>query len=398
MDGTPRLSRYGSDRTFSSSERPSPSEAGQLDTAIVFRRIIFSFPQFMKSFGHTADGREAHLYTLQNAHGLRADITNYGGIVVRLFTPDRRGKLDDVVLGFDSLGEYMAHSPYFGCIVGRVGNRVANGSFTLDGRTYTLAKNNQPGGIPCHLHGGLRGFDKVLWTAEPFTVPAGQGLRLRYRSVDGEEGYPGNLDVVVTYILGADDALKIEYSAASDKPTPVNLTNHTYFNLAGEGAPSVLSHALTLHASAYTPVNAGLIPTGEVATVADTPFDFRAPHTIGDRIERAHEQLRFAGGYDHNFVLDSRDGSVALAARVFEPQSGRILEVLTTEPGVQFYSGNFLKGAFAAKNGHVYQRRAGFCLETQHFPDSPNQPHFPSVILRPGETLQSTTVFRFSAR
>lgn len=352
----------------------------------------------MTLFGHTTDGREAHLYTLQNAHGLRAEISDYGGVIVRLFVPDRRGQLSDVVLGFDRLEDYLARSPYFGCIVGRVGNRIGNGRFTLDGQTYTLALNNRPGGIPCHLHGGLRGFDKVVWNAEPFAHADGEGLRLRYQSRDGEEGYPGNLDVTVTCVLGGDNGLRIEYTATTDRATPVNLTNHTYFNLAGEGAPAVLGHALTLNASAYTPVGPGLIPTGVIAPVNDTPFDFRAPHTIGDRIDRAHEQLRFAGGYDHNFVLDAPAGSLALAARVFEPQSGRILEVLTTEPGVQFYSGNFLSGAFAGKNGHVYQRRAGFCLETQHFPDSPNQPHFPSVILRPGQSMQSTTVFRFSAR
>ncbi|MDO8542457.1 MAG: aldose epimerase family protein [Opitutaceae bacterium] len=352
----------------------------------------------MTSFGQSPDGHEARLYTLENSNGFRAEITDYGGIIVRLFARDRKGRLGDVVLGFDTLAGYVAQSPYFGCIIGRVGNRIANGQFTLNGQTYTLAKNNRPGGIPCHLHGGMRGFDKVWWDAEPFTNADGGGLRLRYQSKDGEEGYPGNLDVSVTYLVTGDDALRIDYEAQTDRATPVNLTNHSYFNLAGEGAPPVLGHALTLNASAYTPVNAGLIPRGEITPVENTPFDFRAPHTIGDRIDRPHEQLRFAGGYDHNFALDARDGAPAIAATVLEPQSGRLLEVLTTEPGVQFYSGNFLTGMLAGKNGHVYPRRGGFCLETQHFPDSPNQPDFPPVILQPGATLHSTTVYRFSTR
>ncbi len=352
----------------------------------------------MKSFGQTPDGRDAQLYTLENSNGIRAEIANYGGIIVRLFTRDRKGALSDVVLGFDTLAEYIAQSPFFGCIVGRCGNRIAGGRFVLDGQSYTLAQNNKPGGIPCHLHGGRRGFDKVLWHAEPFSSPTGSALRLQYESKNGEEGYPGNLNVTVTYVLGGDDALTIVYEARTDRATPVNLTNHSYFNLAGEGAAPVLGHVLTLNASAYTPVNAGLVPQGEIAPVADTPFDFTAPHTIGERIDRPHEQLRFAGGYDHNFVLDARGGQLALAATVLEPQSGRLMEVLTTEPGVQFYSGNFLTGSLVGKNGHVYPRRGGFCLETQHFPDSPNQPHFPSVILRPGETLHSTTVYRFSTR
>lgn len=350
------------------------------------------------SFGQIPNGGAATLHVLQNMNGLRAEISDYGGTLVRLLAPDRHGRFRDVVLGFDSLSGYLDHSPYFGCIIGRFGNRIAGGRFTLDGNVYQLATNNAPGGIPCHLHGGLKGFDKKIWKAEPFSSADGPALRLSHRSVDGDEGYPGNLDVTVTYTLGADGALRLDYAATTDQPTPLNLTNHTYFNLAGEGSGDVLGHVLTLNATHYTPVNPGLIPTGAIAPVAGTPLDFRTPQRIGDRIDQPAEQLRLAGGYDHNFVLDAREGRPALAAAVFEPQSGRLLEILTTEPGVQFYSGNFLSGNFAGKGGHIYRRRGGFCLETQHFPDSPNQPHFPSAILRPGMTWRSTTVFRFSAR
>ncbi|PTX96433.1 aldose epimerase family protein [Opitutus sp. ER46] len=352
----------------------------------------------MKAFGLTPDGRETHLFSLRRDGGFGADISDFGGTLVRLFAPDRHGELADVVLGFDSVRGYTQPTcPYFGSTVGRCGNRIAHGRFTLDGKTYTLATNNAPAGIPCHLHGGPGGFDKVLWQAEQTTVGGDPVLRLRYQSREGEEGYPGNLDVTVEFTVTADQALRIDYSATTDKATPVNLTNHAYFNLAGEGSRSVLGHVLTLNATRYTPVNAGLIPLGELAPVADTPFDFRAPHTVGERIDRPNEQLRFGAGYDHNFVLDG-SGSLALAATVLEPLSGRELEVLTTEPGVQFYSGNFLDGTLPGKNGHTYPRRSGLCLETQHFPDSPNQPGFPSVILRPGRSYRSTTVFRFKAR
>lgn len=353
-----------------------------------------------KSFGQTPEGTTAQLHTLENASGFRVDITDYGATVVNLLVPDRHGHLADVVLGFDSVEGYIKDSPYFGATIGRCGNRIAHGRFQLDGKSYTLDTNNTPGGIPCHLHGGVRGFHTVLWRAERLSAVDGNALRLSYRSADGEEGYPGNLDVTVTFTVTRDNALRIEYQATTDAPTIVNLTNHSYFNLAGEGVDHVLGHILSLNASAYTPVNAGLIPTGEIAPVADTPFDFTAPHTFGERIELPNEQLRFAGGYDHNFVLDRPAGSdaLALAATVLEPQSGRLMEVFTTEPGLQFYSGNFLAGAFAGKHGHVYPKRGGFCLETQHFPDSPNQPSFPSVVLRPGATLRSTTVYRFSIR
>lgn len=352
----------------------------------------------MKAFGKTPDGRQTHLHTLRNDTGLSVDLADFGATVVRFLVPDRHGHAADVVLGFDAVEGYARPTgPYFGATIGRCGNRIAHGRFTLDGKSYALATNNSPGGLPCHLHGGPVGFDKVLWEAEPLSGGAGPALTFRYRSRDGEEGYPGNLDATVVFTLTSDNALRIEYTATTDQPTIVNLTNHSYFNLAGEGTRSVLGHVLTLNATRYTPVNAGLIPTGELAAVAETPFDFRAPHTIGERIERANEQLRFAGGYDHNFVLDGK-GGLSLAATVLEPQSGREMEVLTTEPGVQFYSGNFLDGTLLGKNGHAYERRSGFCLETQHFPDAPNHPSFPSVVLRPGETYKSMTVYRFRVR
>lgn len=349
----------------------------------------------MQPFGTLPDRREARLFTLTHASGFSAAITDFAGAVVRLLVPDRAGRLADVTLGFDSVAPYVKDSPFFGALVGRVGNRIAGGQFTLDGRTYTLATNNAPGGIPCHLHGGQRGFDKVLWSAEPTTRDGQPALLLRYTSPDGEEGYPGTLAVAVTYSLTADQGLRIDYTATTDRPTPVNLTNHCYFNLAGAG--DVLGHEVTLHARRYTPVTAGLIPTGAVTPVAGTPFDFTTPHAIGARIGQNHEQLRFGGGYDHNWVLDSADGSLALAATVREPASGRVMDVLTTEPGVQFYTGNFLDGQVPGKSGAAYPYRSGFCLETQHFPDSVNQPAFPSTILRPGQTYRSTTVYRFSA-
>jgi aldose 1-epimerase len=374
----------------------------------------------MKFFGRTPDGRDAHLYPLQNRGGFRAEISDYGGTLVRLLAPDREGAFADVTLGFDSVERYAAHTAYFGALIGRHGNRIAGGRFSLDGHTYSLAQNNAPAGIPCHLHGGNRGFDKVLWHAEPFRARDGEALRLRYRSPDGEENYPGRLDVTVVYTVAEmENALRIDYEATTDRATIVNLTNHAYFNLAGEGRGDVLGHRVVLHASRYTPVDAGLIPLGQLAPVAGTPFDFRTPHAIGERIDADDEQLRRGHGYDHNFVLDqtfagtdlrpdassSTDQTKAvsqhpphLAATVFEPQAGRTLEVLTTEPGVQFYSGNFLDGSLTGKSGQRYPRRSGFCLETQHFPDAPNQPAFPSTVLRPGETYRSTTVYRLGTR
>jgi aldose 1-epimerase len=298
--------------------------------------------------------------------------------------------MGDIVLGFDALDGYFSNSPYLGVVVGRYANRIANGRFSLDGATYTLATNNAPN----HLHGGVRGFDKVLWTSEPYRGPH-PTVRLRYRSDDGEEGYPGNLDVAVEYTLTEGNDLEIRYEATTDKATVVNLSNHSYFNLAGSG--DILAHRIQIHADRYTPVSSTLIPTGELAPVAGTPFDFRQVETIGARIDADHEQIRFGGGYDHNFVLNTAGtlAQLAPAARVVDPASGRTLEVRTSEPGVQFYTGNFLDGTVTGKGGVAYARRSGFCLETQHFPDSPNQPSFPSTVLRPGERFQSATVFTF---
>lgn len=348
----------------------------------------------VQPFGTDDDGSEVLLYTLENRHGLRVSITNYGGIVTRLHVPDRHGEFADVVLGHDSLASYLAGHPYFGAIVGRYGNRIAKGRFELDDIEYQLATNNGEN----HLHGGLRGFDKAVWEARPYADSAEAGLELSYVSADGEEGYPGRLSVTVTYALTDADQLRIEYTAETDAPTVLNLTHHGYFNLAGHNSGDILNHELALAASRFTPVDSGLIPTGELAPVAGTPFDFRDPTAIGGRIAGADPQLRYGGGYDHNFVIDDYDGTLRYAAGVYEPVSGRLMEVYTTEPGIQFYSGNFLDGSDMGKGGTAYGLRAGFCLETQHFPDSPNKPGFPSTVLRPGEVHLSTTIYQFSAR
>lgn len=342
-------------------------------------------------FGVMPDGSTAKLYTLTNSRGVEARITNYGGTVVSLKTPDRGGQLADVVLGFDTLDGYLGPHPYFGALIGRYGNRIAKGKFALGGTTYTLATNNGPNA----LHGGIKGFDKVLWSAE---TAAGASLVLTYISQDGEEGYPGTLNTKVTYTLTDDNALRIDYEASTDKPTVVNLTNHSYFNLKDTGASPILDHEIMIAASRYTPVDATLIPTGEIASVEGTPFDFRTATSIGARIDADHEQIKFGLGYDHNFVLDRTGDGLVLAAKVYEPTTGRELEVHTTEPGVQFYTGNFLDGSVVGKAGVAYQKRAAFCLETQHFPDSPNHPDFPSTVLEPRQTYRSTTVYKFSAR
>jgi aldose 1-epimerase len=345
-------------------------------------------------FGQTHDGRSAQLFSLRTTSGFQVDITDFGATIVRLLAPDRAGKLSDIALGFDTVTPYETVSPYFGATIGRVGNRIARGRFTLNGREYVLATNNEPGGRPCHLHGGRVGFDKVLWTAEPLEENA---LRMRYTSPDGEEGYPGMLQAEVTFRLTADHQLRIDYLATTDEPTPVNLTNHTYFNLRGEGRGTILDHHLQLNASEYTPVDPGQIPTGEIAPVEGTPFDFRTPRPIGERIDQDHAQLHAGGGYDHNLVLArTARAEPQLAATVLEPESGRILHVHTTEPGLQFYSGNFLDGSLRGKSGAAYVQRSGFCLETQHFPDAVNQPHFPSIILAPGDVYRSTTLYGFT--
>jgi aldose 1-epimerase len=334
------------------------------------------------AFGKTTDGTEVQLFTLTNAHGLKVGITNYGGTITSLQVPDKAGKLGDIVLGFDNVRgyqspEFLKSGPYFGALIGRYGNRIAQGQFTLDGKEYTLAKNNGEN----TLHGGKKGFDKVVWQAQPGTSADGQTLKL----------YPGNLNVTVVYTLTPDDALQIDYTATTDKATPVNLTNHAYFNLGLGQTKDVLGHQVTLPADRYTVVDAGLIPTGELRPVKGTPFDFTSPHTIGERIGQV------PGGYDHNWVLNQASGLHA-AASVYEPTTGRTMEVTTTEPGVQFYTGNFLDGTLKGKGGVVYGKHAGFCLETQHFPDSPNQPSFPSTILKPGQTLHSTTIYKFGVR
>jgi aldose 1-epimerase len=331
------------------------------------------------------------IYTLTNVHGIAVRIMTYGAAIVSLETPDRTGHLADIVLGFDSLEPYLEGVPYFGAIVGRYANRIANGRFTLDGKTHQLPRNDGPNS----LHGGTRGFDKRIWTAEPLETAQGPALRLTYVSAAGEEGYPGELTARVTYRLGNDDTLSIEYHATATAPTPVNLTNHTYFNLTGDPRRPILDHVLLINADRFTPVDATLIPTGELRPVAGTPFDFRTPHVVGSRIGADDEQLHRAHGYDQNFVLDkAHPGALTLAAVLTDPQSGRSVVVRTTQPGLQFYTGNFLDGRPAGK-GTVFTYRTGLCLETQHFPDSPNHPAFPSTILRPGQTYSEKTVLVF---
>jgi aldose 1-epimerase len=346
-----------------------------------------------KQFGTLPDGRDVELYVLTNHNGMRASITTYGGIVTSLTAPDRNGRFADVVLGFDDLDGYLVGHPYFGAIVGRYGNRIAKGRFTLDDQDYVLARNNGEN----HLHGGVAGFDKALWRAAPHFHPDGPRLSLTYVSADGEEGYPGRLDVTVDYTLTHENELRIDYRATTDKPTHINLTNHSYFNLIGPGVGDISSHELLINADHFTPVDNGLIPTGEIRSVAGTPMDFREPTAIGNRIDGDDEQLRFGSGYDHNWVLNQDDTALSHAARVYEPTSGRAMEVLTRESGVQFYTANFLDGSISGKGGTVYGRRCALCLETQHFPDSPNRPEFPTTVLRPGEVYESTTIYRFSA-
>src|SRR5215467_12986877 len=349
------------------------------------------------SFGKAPGGEDVDLYTLTNKNGAEVAISTYGGVVVSLKVPDRHRKLGDVVLGFDSVDGYVSDKSYFGAIIGRYGNRIGHAQFTLDGKTYTLAKNNGEN----TLHGGIKGFNKAIWTAKEVPAKDGQALELTYLSKDGEEGFPGNLHVRVVYTLTDSNELKIEYSATTDKKTVVNLTNHSYFNLAGvgQGMGDILGNVLMIEAEKFTPVDSGLIPTGELRDVSGTPFDFRKPTKIGARIDANDEQIKLGGGYDHNFVLRRKPGAVlSLAARVTEPDSGRIMEVWTTEPGVQFYTGNFLDGSAHAKGGVPYTKRAAFCLETQHFPDSPNQTKFPSVVLSPGARYHTTTVYKFSAQ
>ena len=341
------------------------------------------------------DGRPVTLYTLTNSHGVEIRAMNYGGIILSIRVPDRKGQFADIALGHDTLEGYIPNPPYLGAIIGRYANRIANGTFTLDGKTYSLPLNNGTN----TLHGGVtRTFDRVVWDGE--ALKGKTGVAFTFLSKDGEEGFPGNLKVKVTYTLTDSNELIIDYEATTDKATPINLTQHSYFNLAGEGNGDVLNHEVMINADRFTPVDKNLIPTGEIRPVKGTPLDFTKPTRIGARIDDNYDQLTLAGGYDHNFVINrtSKETGLVLAARVYEPTSGRVIEVSTTQPAVQLYTGNFLDGSVTGKQGHVYKRRYGFCLETQHYPDSPNHPDFPTTILRPGETFHSKTVFKFSAK
>ena len=343
-------------------------------------------------FGKAPDGRPVELYTLRNRNGMEAGILTFGGIVAFLKTPDKTGNFDDVVLGFNNLDNYIKDQAHIGGIIGRYGNRIAKGRFKLNGSVYSLATNNGDN----HLHGGLQGFDKAVWTAHPVESPDGVALQLSYLSKDGEEGFPGNLSVIATYTLTNDNALRLDITANTDKLTVCNLTNHSYFNLRGRGG--VLDHVVQIMAEKFTPTNAELIPTGELRSVAGTPFDFRRPNPIGERIDSNDEQIRTTKGYDQNWVFDKPDGQLGLVARVWDKTSGRCMEVWTTEPGMQFYTANFLNGDLVGKGGQKYQPRDAFCMEPQHFPDSPNQPHFPSVELKPGQMYRNTIMFKFSTQ
>ncbi len=363
-----------------------------LATAFTFvASVLCFFPS--RCSGEVSDFDSIKLYTLTNDSEMTVKVTNYGAIITSIIVPDRNDELADVVLGYDRLEDYInaVDKPYFGAIVGRYGNRIAKGEFSIDGKTYSLAVNNGEN----HLHGGVIGFDKVVWDVDLFND---HQIVLSYHAKDMEEGYPGNLAVSVTYTLTDDNRIVIDYHATTDKRTPVNLTQHSYFNLKGEGNGTILDHRLTINADRFTPVDADLIPTGELRTVASTPFDFTTEKPIGRDIHIENEQLSFGGGFDHNWVLNrsESDGNLILAAHVSEPESGRTLTVFTTEPGIQFYCGNFLDGRLRGKSGQAYLHRGGFCLETQHFPDSPNQPNFPSTLLAPGETYQTQTIFTFS--
>lgn len=373
--------------------RYTPLEMFTLAAAVAVLPHSGAMPVSSRPFG-SADGQSVELFTLTNRAGMKAEIMNYGATVVSLTAPDRNGKFEDVVCGFDNLLDYQSKSPYFGCIVGRYGNRIAGGKFSLRGHTYRLAVNNGPNS----LHGGVKGFDKRVWKVGPQDRSLIPRLRLSYTSKHMEEGYPGKLTVNVVYTLTDDNALRIDYSITTDRDTVQNITNHTYFNLAGSDARDNLDHEMQIDADRFTPVDSTLIPLGELRSVDGTPFDFRRPIAIGARIDGDDEQLRFGGGYDHNWVLNGKWGTLRHAGRVYEPTSGRVMDFETTEPGVQFYSGNFLDGTLIGKGGKVYPHRFAFCLETQHFPDSPNHAAFPSTVLKKGATYRSTTIYRFGSR
>ena len=342
-------------------------------------------------FGNTPDGTPVAIYTLRNSKGMEARIMTYGGIVQSLKVPDKNGKLGDVVLGYDDLDGYLKATPYFGALVGRYGNRIGGAKFTLEGKTYTLATNNGPNS----LHGGIKGFDKVVWKATSLMTADGSALQLTYFSKDGEEGFPGNLKVTAVYTLTDDNELRLDFTATTDQPTVCNLTHHSYFNLAGQGNGDILGHIVYINADNTTPVDSNLITTGEIKPVDGTPFDFRKPTAIGARINDPDTVLQYGPGYDHNWVINKPMGKLGLQARVYEPATGRVMEVFSTEPGLQFYTGNSLDGSITGKDGKVYQRRTAFCMEPQHYPDSPNKPMFPTTELKPGETYQNTIIYRF---
>ena len=364
--------------------------------ALVCRLVACTTLFISTASAQVKDFDSIKLYTLKNESGMTVRVTNYGAIITSIIVPDRNGKQADVALGYDRVEDYInaVDKPYFGAVVGRYGNRIAKGEFTLDGETYLLLQNNGEN----HLHGGAIGFDKVVWAVDEYVE--GKSLTLSYLAKDKEEGYPGNLELIIVYTLADDNSLVVDYHATTDKATPINVTQHTYFNLKGEGQGTILDHKLMLNAKTFTPVDESLIPTGEMPAVAGTPFDFTTAKAIGRDIDQQNEQLVFGLGYDHNWILnkDGKEGELSLAAQVHEPSSGRVMEIYTTEPGIQFYCGNFLDGRLKGKSGKPYVHRGGFCLETQHFPDSPNQPNFPSTILKPGETYESKTVFKFSAK
>lgn len=373
-------------------DMPSTRRAFLILPLLVAATASMTSPRVTKSlYGHMPDGTAVNGYTIRNDRGTTMHVIDYGGIITSIRVPDRNGKFDDVVLGFDSLSGYLNNTPYFGAIVGRYANRIAKGRFTIDGHTYQVPVNNGQNS----LHGGTRGLDKVVWHGEPFQNDSAAGVVLTYSSPDGDQGYPGRLDLRVTYSLNDRNELVVEYHATTSKPTPVNLSQHSYFNLVGGATRDILGHVVQLNASRYTPVDSTLIPTGQLASVAGTPFDFRKPTAIGARINEPNEQLEIAGGYDHNWVLDHTGSGQFHAAHVVEPTTGRTLDIYTDQPGLQFYSGNFLDGTIKGKGGQVYGHRYGFAMETQHFPDSPNHPSFPSTILRPGHQFNSRTVFVF---
>lgn len=346
-----------------------------------------------ETYGKMPDGTEVKIFTLTNKNGLKARVTEYGAILVSMETPDKSGKSADITHGYDTLDGWLTNTSYFGATVGRFGNRIANGKFTLDGKEYTLETNNDPGGIPCHLHGGIKGFDKVLWSGKPVGE---NGVEFTYVSKDGEEGYPGNLTVKVIYSLNDDNELKWEAKATTDAPTVINLVHHSYWNLSGDPTTTINDHLLTLNAPSYLPTNAGLIPTGQIAQVADTPMDFTKPTPIGERLEADFEPLKFGGGYDHAWVLEKSEG-LRLAAKLKDPKSGRVMEISTNQPAIQFYGGNFLDGTVTGKGGVKYAHRTALCLETEGFPDAPNKQNFPSSVLRPGETYHHVMIHKFSA-